>query len=206
MNVYVFNIFSTLIDSKNTVVWMVFAWSFTQVPFTLISPTLINKFGKRTMMIASQTVIGVSLLVIAITLDLTSKPAMIATVLCMFLVPIFFKTGITAIIYQLIFLYLPPKNRMITAAFAGTLSWLFAFTLSLVHPVLVNAMGSWTYTIYSGMTFISVIFSYFTLIGNEKMTNDQILQTYRESGIRRNTVIFIDIRKSQTLKDVLDGK
>ena len=106
------------------------------------------------------------------------------------------------------------ENQVQTSAIGTFLYWITSGVLAFVHPLISLKIGTWTFVIYACFSVVAAIFSFFSILDSQRLTQVEIVQAY--SNIYEETdrghslidIILFDIRNvnNKIKKMEIDGQ
>jgi sugar porter (SP) family MFS transporter len=148
--------------------------------FTIASLFMIDRLGRRTLLLAGLT--GMSVGLALLTWSFRHSELAWVTLLCMCLYIVSFAVSLGPIVWLMIAEIYPFKVRSIGASLATAMNWLSNFLVTVTFLQLVGSIGiSWTFFIYLVLSILSLLFVYF-LIPETKGVSLEKIEAHVLSG------------------------
>lgn len=139
-----------------------------QVVATLISTLIVDRLGRRILLLLSSSIMAVCTVLLGVYFYLDESPnhnadnidwlPIVATSIFI----IMFSLGFGPIPWLMVGELFAPDIKGVAGSFAGTFNWLLAFIVTLTFTDLRQAVGSGeTFWIFSGITVVGTLFVFF---------------------------------------------
>ncbi|CDO94176.1 unnamed protein product [Kluyveromyces dobzhanskii CBS 2104] len=153
---------------------------------TFLSSQLIDRYGRRTMLILTLPVEGACLFWLGGILNIEDNQTRLATGLAaMYVFVLFFGIGIGPISFTLVAETPSITVRMAHSAFAMSLNWLLDFCLTMTWPKMTVSMTtSGGLYFYGAFNFVVWALAYFTVPETKRFTLEQLDEVFKH-GVKR---------------------
>lgn len=170
-----------------------------QVVATLVSSIVVERLGRRILLLLSDFFMAVSIIVLALFFTLKDRNVITASEaadagmvpiisLCVFIVV--FSLGYGPIPWMISAELFPAEVKSMASSAAGTFNWLLAFIVTLVYKDLKNAIGGDTvFYIFGCISFVGVAFVWFFVPETKGKTLDEIQRELNGEPVRPKTGI-----------------
>ncbi|KAI1737233.1 hexose carrier protein [Xylaria scruposa] len=151
---------------------------------SLVPIWIIEKLGRRKLMIFAAAGQAVSMAVLAGTVSNGSKPAGIVAVVALFLFNFFFAVGLLAIPWLLPAEYAPLAIRTRSAALATASNWIFTFLVVEITPVSISNIKWRTYIYFAVFNALFLPLIYFFYPETRNLSLEQIDKLFEGEKIK----------------------
>lgn len=170
-----------------------------QVAATLVSSIVVERLGRRILLLLSGFLMGVSIVVLAIFFSLKERKVISEDAatdigfipvisLCVFI--IVFSLGYGPIPWMISSELFPAEVKSMASSAAGTFNWLLAFIITLVYKDLKESIGGDTvFYIFGCLSFLGVVFVWFVVPETKGKTLDEIQRELNREPKRVSTGI-----------------
>lgn len=138
-----------------------------QVIATLVSSLVVDKFGRRILLLSSVVFMMLSGFILAIYFSLKNAGKDVTgisflPILCVIVFISTFSLGFGPIPWMISAEILPPEIKSVASSVAGTFNWLLAFIITKFYSTAVSAIGiDTTFYIFSGICLMGCCFVFF---------------------------------------------
>lgn len=148
---------------------------------TFLSSQLIDRFGRRTMLLLTLPVEGACLFWLGGILNIKEDQARLAAGLAaMYVFVLFYGIGIGPISFTLVAETPSITVRMAHSAFAMSINWLLDFCLTMTWPKMADSMGtSGGLYFYGAFNFLIWVLAYFTIPETKRFTLEQLDEVFK---------------------------
>ncbi|KAB2496069.1 sugar porter family MFS transporter [Priestia endophytica] len=163
--------------------------------FTIIGLVLIDKIGRRMLMLIGNVGMSIALVVLGIsTLFFTAPGWLLLTCLCLFMVAYSASWGM--VVWVVLAEIFPLRIRGTAIGLASTTLWLANIAVSLSFPVLLNAFGSGSlFLTYGAIGIFAFLFVYKFVPETKGKTLEEIEAEISSKKTIRSREVAVSIRK-----------
>jgi MFS family permease len=151
---------------------------------TLFGVYLMNRYGRRTLLLIGEVLNLVSLIALAISFIFKGSPQMpYLSVISILVFTFGFAIGIGPIPFLLMGEIFPNEARSTATSLATCANWVSSFVTALTFPLILFHVKQYTFFVYAGLMIIYIIFSYIFVFETKDKSVENI-QKYLKGEIK----------------------
>lgn len=156
---------------------------------TLLGTSLVDRLGRKVLLILSSTFIGLMLVVLGIYFALLGSESEVIgslgwlplTSMCVYLIA--YSIGYGPLPWLIMSEIYSKEYNAIASPITGSFAWMFAFTVTSTFGYIKDAIGmAATFWLFGGLTFLGIFFTVFVVIETKAKTMAEIQKLL--SGVR----------------------
>jgi sugar porter (SP) family MFS transporter len=149
---------------------------------TIVGLTLIDRLGRRPLLLGGILGMGVALMMLAVSfgMSLNAQTMKLVGVTSLMLYVAAFAVSLGPIFWLIISEIYPLRIRGLAMSFATAISWVSNLVVSFTFPILLSHLGpSQTFALYAGITLFAFIFSFYLVPETKGLSLEQIEKNER---------------------------
>ncbi|XP_033097900.1 solute carrier family 2, facilitated glucose transporter member 1-like [Anneissia japonica] len=157
----------------------------------------VDRLGRRFFLMSSYSVMAVAALFLSISLTSSGEAWSYMSIVFVYLFIFGFAPGPGAMTFVVIPELWTQGPRPTAMSFTGHFNWWTNFTVGLAFPFMLNAMGGYSFLIFTIILVLTVLFTYCIVPETKNKTFTEIVSSFRQNRLTSSRKDFIEDNTEQ---------